>query len=187
MLRGENTRAGFEAKADMLSITGMTLDQFADLMQGLGYKAEKAERAKVKATPEKPVETAEAETAVAPVDQPPAEADAEPPVAETPDTKADEGAASAESETAVKAEPELEVFYTFTWGRPARPAAQTNRRGGGERPQGKGKPGQKGKRGGPKHDKHAAEKFSARPPKPEKKIDPDNPFAAALMGLRDNK
>ena len=40
----EDSRAGFEAKADMLSITGMTLDQFADLMQGLGYAAEKGER-----------------------------------------------------------------------------------------------------------------------------------------------
>src|SRR6056297_2871588 len=48
MLRSEDTRAGFEAKADMLSITGMTLEQFADLMQGLGYKAEKGEREKVK-------------------------------------------------------------------------------------------------------------------------------------------
>ncbi len=52
MLRAENSRAGFEAKADMLSITGMTLEQFADLMQGLGYTAEKGERAKVKAAPQ---------------------------------------------------------------------------------------------------------------------------------------
>ncbi|WP_099826406.1 helicase-related protein [Oceaniglobus indicus] len=51
MLRGENSRAGFEAKADMLSITGMTLEQFAGLMQGLGYRAEKGERPKVKAAP----------------------------------------------------------------------------------------------------------------------------------------
>jgi ferredoxin len=28
----------------MLSITGMTLEQFADLMEGLGYKAERGER-----------------------------------------------------------------------------------------------------------------------------------------------
>ncbi|MDA9795553.1 amidohydrolase family protein, partial [Paracoccaceae bacterium] len=45
----ENSRTGFEAKADMLSITGMTLEQFADLMQGLGYQAAKAERVKTKA------------------------------------------------------------------------------------------------------------------------------------------
>ncbi len=34
MLRTEDSRGGFEAKPDMLSITGMTLEQFADLMQG---------------------------------------------------------------------------------------------------------------------------------------------------------
>ncbi|MEN8918189.1 MAG: helicase-related protein, partial [Octadecabacter sp.] len=49
MLRDQNTRAGFEATPDMLSITGMTLEQFANLMEGLGYKAEKGEREKVKA------------------------------------------------------------------------------------------------------------------------------------------
>jgi len=46
MLRGKDTRGGFEATADMLSITGMTLEQFAVLMQGLGYAAERAERPK---------------------------------------------------------------------------------------------------------------------------------------------
>src|SRR3990167_6097999 len=39
----------------MLSITGMTLEQFSDLMGGLGYKGEKAERAKVKAAAPVPV------------------------------------------------------------------------------------------------------------------------------------
>ena len=48
MLRDKDSRGGFEANPDMLSITGMTLDQFADLMAGLGYKAEKGEREKVK-------------------------------------------------------------------------------------------------------------------------------------------
>ncbi|MEM1006058.1 MAG: helicase-related protein, partial [Pseudomonadota bacterium] len=48
MLRAEDSRGGFEAKPDMLSITGMTLEQFADLMQGLGYKAERGEREKVR-------------------------------------------------------------------------------------------------------------------------------------------
>src|SRR5574343_1263205 len=32
LLRAKDSRAGFEATPDMLSITGMTLDQFADLM-----------------------------------------------------------------------------------------------------------------------------------------------------------
>ena len=46
-------------------------------------------------------------------------------------------------------------------------------------PRGKGKPQGKG---GQK-----PQNFSARPPKKEKAIDPDNPFAAALMGLKDGK
>ncbi|MFN3293503.1 MAG: helicase-related protein, partial [Gemmobacter sp.] len=46
LLRAKDSRAGFEATPDMLSITGMTLDQFADLMGGLGYKAERGERPK---------------------------------------------------------------------------------------------------------------------------------------------
>ena len=38
----------------------------------------------------------------------------------------------------------------------------------------------KGAKGGDKGGKT----YSARPPKKEKQIDPDNPFAAALMGLK---
>ena len=49
LLRARDSRAGFEAAPEMLSITGMTLEQFADLMQGLGYAAEKGERAKQRA------------------------------------------------------------------------------------------------------------------------------------------
>ena len=162
MLRSEDSRGGFEAKADMLSITGMTLEQFADLMQGLGYRAEKGERAKVKTAPAVVDTPAEAE-----VDAPaaPAEAtDTEAPVAEV----------------------EMEVFYTFTWSRA--PRANTRPARTGDKPSsGKGKP--KGKpRGANKvarDDK--AKSFSARPTKPEKKIDPDNPFAAALMGLKSGK
>ncbi len=48
MIRAQDTRAGFEAPADMLSITGLTLEQFASLMRGLGYKAERGERPKVR-------------------------------------------------------------------------------------------------------------------------------------------
>ena len=50
MLRGVDTRGGFEATGDMLSITGMTLEQFADLMGGLGYTGERGEREKVNVT-----------------------------------------------------------------------------------------------------------------------------------------
>jgi len=136
LLRDQDSRGGFEATADMLSITGMTLVQFADLMKGLGYKAEEGSREKVK--PPKP-----------------------------------EGEAKAETEgEGAPAEPEQEVFYTFTWGgRAVRQQQAPNVRR-------KGKPKGKPKQGGG----HKPQKFSAKP-KAEKKIDPDNPFAAALAGL----
>ncbi len=162
MLRDKDSRAGFEANPDMLSITGMTLEQFADLMTGLGYKAEKGEREKVKAA----AAAAEPATDAA--------------VAAAPDAPADNGAPAEETPAAPAAEvsdtgPEMEVFYTFTWGgragRPARPQA-TNR------PRGKGKPKGKPQGGGNK-----PQTFQAKP-KREKQIDPDNPFAAALAGFK---
>ena len=214
MLRSENSRSGFEAKADMLSITGMTLEQFADLMGGLGYHAEKAERSKVKpvtevipkageAKADTPVMDANAAPEGAITESPAPDTTAEiadagvAPIAETPVEAAEVAAALPETPAeeilpgtapdADVAEVEMEVFYTFTWGRPARNTG--NPRRSNDKPRGKGKPSQgKGRKGGPKGDKgNKAQNFSARPPKKEKAIDPDNPFAAALMGLKDSK
>lgn len=210
MLRSEDSRGGFEAKADMLSITGMTLEQFSDLMTGLGYKAEKGERAKVKAVTEvmpeavkdvaedTPVMDVAAETPEGgiteqpvPIDAPVEDAVAEEVASEVAADETPQGSTPDADVAAV----EMETFYSFTWGgnRPARTGGgQNQRRGGGDndKPRGKGKP-QRGK-GGPRGDKgdkggNKAQNFSAKPPKREKQIDPDNPFAAALMGLKDNK
>jgi len=245
-LRAENSRAGFEAKPDMLSITGMTLEQFADLMQGLGYAAAKAERAKVKAAPVDPTPTgtseveAQPDTAATPEAQPGAEgaseveavsdetptaapvdhlegagaseAEAQPDAEATPEPQPGaEGASEAEAqpggekptevaEPAAKAEaaPETEVFYTFTWAGFARKreGGRAQNAGGRGKPQERsgGKPGERrgGKPGGKRPPKgkpqqSGAKKFEARPPKKEKAIDPDNPFAAALMGLKDKR
>jgi ATP-dependent RNA helicase SUPV3L1/SUV3 len=215
ILRQKDSRAGFEATPDMLSITGMTLDQFADLMAGLGYKGEKAERAKVKAevakAPEISAEAAAAIAAGQPIPEevsilaPPPEPEAEP------------------------AAPEMEAFYTFTWAPKPRPRPERGprpeRKEGearapradrpqGERPQGDRPQGERPKREGqgerphgdrPRGDRfkdgqkdgqrperkgdHKGGKpqrderqksFEARPPRVEKPIDPDNPFAALL-------
>ena len=232
MLRGEDTRGGFEAKADMLSITGLTLEQFADLMEGLGYRAEKGERAKEKAVDQVvPTDEGAAHQAAVPAtgaaegaaaadtpvfdagqpdavepgamtaeDTPDPASDAveaitdhgEAPIAAEPAQPQDEApvAEVAAEETPVGtapdadvAGPEMEVFYTFTW-------VGNRQRGGGGRPQGKGRGGPpkgkgkpKGKaRGGPgPSDK--AKSYQARPEKKDK-IDPDNPFAAALQGFK---
>ncbi|MBY6116215.1 disulfide oxidoreductase [Mameliella alba] len=248
MLRAEDSRGGFEAKADMLSITGMTLEQFADLLQGLGYRAEKGEREKVKPVDavvateagapaeDKPVMDAAAEEPAGvtpdaaetpapadvaepvakledqgevPVSEEPAEPVAETPVPDAPEEELVPGTAPDEA----LAGPELEVFFTFTWGgnrgnqrrgggKPRREArggdaprgdrggrpqrGDRNDKGGerGDKPRGKGgKP--RGKGGKPPRDGGGGKTYEARPPRKEKQIDPDNPFAAALMGLKD--
>ena len=46
MTRNLDARAGFEATPEMLSITGLSLDQFAKLMRGLGFHAEEGTRPK---------------------------------------------------------------------------------------------------------------------------------------------
>jgi len=191
LLRAENSRAGFEAAPDMLSITGMTLEQFADLMQGLGYNAEKGERAKVSA---KPADASDISVPVVAAEEGQEDSPTEADVAAVAEpTTASETADVVKADDAVEtdAAPEIEVFYTFTWGR--RPAARPQNAGrkqrsgdrggdrdGGKPARGKGKP--KGKPGrNDRNDK--AKSFQARPEKKDK-IDPDNPFAAALMGLK---
>jgi ATP-dependent RNA helicase SUPV3L1/SUV3 len=225
-LRAEDSRGGFEAKADMLSITGMTLEQFADLMQGLGYKAEKGEREKVRIPPQAGSEANAQPNADAPAEAHPGEPGSSEveatPEAESPTAPevhvdhltgsgtssveaqpgADEGpeahpgeAGTSEAEAVPEADgveaaaeaPEQEVFFTFTW-------AGFGRYHAG--PRGKGKP-REGKPGGgkprgkprPKRDDRGGagkpKSFQSRPPKKEKAIDPDNPFAQALMGLKD--
>jgi len=90
----------------MLSITGMTLDQFSDLMAGLGYKGERGEREKVKA---------------AAVPAPIVETDNANPIPE-------EASPLAEAEAAqTVAAPELEAFVIFTWA--PRPRAPRPERG----------------------------------------------------------
>ncbi len=175
MLRDQDTRGGFEATADMLSITGTSLEQFADLMGGLGYKAEKGERVKVKPAPVVKAEEPKTEETAAEAPKTD-ESKAEAPQVEEPTPDA-APASDAPAEDA----PEMEVFYTFAWG--ARANTQGKRapsKRGNDAPKGKGKP--RGK-GGPKGGGNKPQSFQAKP-KREKAIDPDNPFAAALAGLK---
>nr|WP_109669533.1 helicase-related protein [Roseicyclus mahoneyensis] len=245
MLRGQDTRGGFEAKPDMLSISGLTLEQFADLMGGLGYRAERGERAKVKAAPavasapepaatDAPetidetvldvapptgLEGAEAPAAAAPAPEAEREATAQAaPQAEG----AEDGAAAAQDDGPVEvvtAPAEMEVFYTFTWsprrqaggpkgprrseggrqtaeGGPrapregggrsegGKPRGDAGRPEGGKPPRGKGGKPQRGKGGKPPREDDGPKTFTARPERKADRIDPDNPFAQALAGLR---
>ena len=190
LLRAQDSRGGFEANPDMLSITGMTLEQFANLMRGLGYKSEKCERPKLRTSETPSNKSSEAQndkSASEPEgdDEPVSEkADA---ASETQENVIDGLQAAAgpesaapESARAETDEPENEVFYTFTWGGKAQ-GARSDRRPQG-RPQGKGKPKGRPKGKGPRRD--GAKSFSSAPPKKDKALDPDNPFAAlaALKG-----
>jgi ATP-dependent RNA helicase SUPV3L1/SUV3 len=115
ILRTKDSRAGFEATPDMLSITGMTLDQFADLMSGLGYKGERAERAKTR--PETAAPTSPALEISAEDIAKAQEAEVEAALAEL--AAGMEGASTAE-DGAAEAAPETEAYYTFTWAPRAR-------------------------------------------------------------------
>ena len=195
LLRGEDAKGGFEASPDMLSITGLTLDQFADLMQGMGYRAERGERDKQRPLPKPEAAEAEAE---AEAEAKPAEAQepasieasaaADPAEGETPSVVEPAEETPAEVVAAEPAEgatePETEVFYTFTRqprrqgagaGRPDRNRAEKPNRPPKKQPR-KPKRGEK-REEGPRN-------YSARPPKPEKAIDPDSPFAA-LAALKE--
>lgn len=259
LLRAKDSRVGFEATPDMLSITGMTLDQFADLMGGLGYKGEKAERPKARrAAVVAPVAPLAEGAVPAPIPEEVSVLAPEPaePVAESAEAGAD---VAADAEAVV----ETEAYYTFTWAprprhdrgprrdggregqaprgprregqardgqpregqardgqpraaqpagegaprpdrgpRPPRDGDRPARSGDGKpredrprsdaprgegKPEGRredhrkgGKPGQGGHHGKDKPRGHEPKSYEARPPKADKPIDPDNPFAALL-------
>ena len=100
LLRVEDSRGGFEANADMLSITGMTLEQFANLMEGLGYSSEKAERQKSK-IPDM--------TNSANVSQ------REEPILDLQTKETDNQPEETEGLDELAEDKDIEVFYTFKW------------------------------------------------------------------------
>ncbi|KAF0674961.1 helicase-related protein [Profundibacterium mesophilum] len=117
MLRSQDSRRGFEATPDMLSITGMTLEQFADLMGGLGYKGEKGERAKVKpaAAGTSQVEARkdtggqDGDAVADPGNPGTSEVEAPEPGAQTPDIAADAAQPGAPGASEVDARPDAEA------------------------------------------------------------------------------
>ena len=93
LLREQDQRAGFEASPEMLSICGLSPENFADLLAGLGYRIKRGERLKQKKKNENEAINTESQAA---------EVNREAPV--------DEAATSSEDKP-----PEIEVTYTFFW------------------------------------------------------------------------
>ena len=162
MLRLQDSRTGFESNSDMLSITGMTLEQFAGLMVGLGYKAEKGSRLKAVSEDRTDTNTEINQTPLAePVDD--------------PNVNLEEVTSNeATDHTALDMH---EEFYTFFW-------VPKKLHMGKNFP----KKDVKSKKHKSKLSIAASAKSSRNSNKnnksQEKKIDPDNPFAKALMGFK---
>ena len=166
MLRDKDSRAGFEAVPEMLSITGLGADQFAVLMTGLGYKAEKLERPKVKpvrkiaeVVAEQPVAADASIEAPLSSDMPIAvEAAVEAGIEPTPElTPAPEIVVDVEAAAVVETAPaepvadvvaeqpaadvvpvEMETYYSFTWA--GRAAGRRDRPQGQPRTDGEARP-----------------------------------------------
>ena len=163
LLRSQDSKSGFECNSDMLSITGMTLEQFAGLMVGLGYKAEKGSRLKVVLGNDN-----ETKPSLSTVEEDEHKGQDYPNEVSKQETS--EGDISDLNE----------VFYKFSWA--PKKVNKSNKYS-----QKNGKP--KKKKGKPlsavrAKDVQTSFKNSGNKDKP---IDPDNPFAKALMGFkRDN-
>ena len=147
MLRSQDSKSGFECNSDMLSITGMTLEQFAGLMIGLGYKTEKGTRLK---------EVSEKES----------------------QTEINQELGKEISDDSEKDPIELhEIFYKFFW------KAKKINKGKNHSPKDLKLNKKKGKSLTTTGSKNAGspQKNTKNQDKP---IDPDNPFAKALMGFK---
>ena len=165
LLRVENSRKGFEANLEMLSITGTSLEQFANIMVGLGYSSEKNYRSKTKAQLV---------------------------IEDTENSKNDsvleiDGVNEEPSDASVApldqvSNDDLETFFIFKW-------AQIKNNKPEARRSLKQKPGTtakgKSKSNGP--EKVQGSKKIEKTPIVKKAIDPNNPFALALMGLKAGK
>ncbi len=200
-------RNWFEVTPEIMGLVGLSGEDFAEVMQGIGYKNElravvptveepkaeepaKEEAATKEVVEEKPVEAkAEAgEKAAAPVE------DVE---AEIEKSSGDKSQSTDEAASAKEAAPTEELApverHVFMWApkRQARPQGKPQGRrqqGGGKQGDGKprtgGKPHPKGKpRNHAGKGKPAGPRTHTARPKP-KPMDPDSPFAA-LAGLKD--
>ena len=163
LLRSQDSKSGFECNSDMLSITGMTLEQFAGLMVGLGYKAEKGSRLKV--VLENDNETQPSLSTVG----------------EDEHKGQDYPSEASKQETSEGEISDLsEVFYKFSW-----VPKKVNKSNKYSQKNGKPKK-KKGKSLSVVRTKDVQTSFKNSRNK-DKPIDPDNPFAKALMGFNRDK
>ncbi|MEX0298707.1 MAG: helicase-related protein [Kordiimonas sp.] len=188
---GQN-RDWFEVTPEIMGLVGLSGEDFAEVMKAAGYKHELRQVApEVKETAAKEeVSVVEASTADAATEEATSEAveakeeasksESEPAVVETEGVEVDSGTSD------VLAEPELVERYYFMWAPKRRPRPEAGK--GTARGRGRGNNAGENSARRPAKGQHKGKgnKFAgaSRPPKREKKADPDSPFAA-LAGLKD--
>ena len=208
LLRVEDSRSGFEASAEMLSITGMSHERFASLMRGLGYRAILGERPKIRpqtedsseapsaaeAAPDLAAdgpadgqgESASDESNAAPEESARA-ASHQPQPGVSNDTSSDEESSSEQDTPPAE---EVEQFYTYQW--KPKPKSRPWKRRSSREMASKGAGGQRTKRPPQKRRANFGRKGrtprdsrkSTGPPHRRPMVDHDNPFAA-LLSLHD--
>ncbi|MBO6504557.1 MAG: hypothetical protein JJ850_04140 [Kordiimonadaceae bacterium] len=192
-------RNWFEVTPEIMGLVGLSGEDFAEVMRGIGYKNElrsvPVEEKPAEGEAKEPeAETAEAETpgeeapaaenAAAEAEAPTETATPEPETAEAPVADAADGSEAEEKPTHVERH-----FFMWAPKRPARPHGRRDH--GAGKPSGDGRPdgrsGKKGKgprrqggKGGPK----GPRVHTSGPARKTGKVDPDSPFAA-LASLKD--
>ena len=204
LLRTEDSRKGFEATAEMLSITGTSLDGFSKLMQGLGYRATEFMRPKVRGPSgfEKPEEGKDGSEADGAGGESPPEAGQveEQPAGQGESREAEIGADEVTPEPVQTSpspadedsaeEQEMVLAFRFTWQTRRQSRSRTGeektdrpvrRRERGKRPR-RDRPDSKPKAAGKPDRKRQARPVSREAN--ERRVDPDNPFSV-LAQLKD--
>jgi ATP-dependent RNA helicase SUPV3L1/SUV3 len=153
LIRTKDVWNGFEADVDMLSITGLTLEQFAEVLRNLGYMAQKGNRKK-------------ASTAINISDQPP-----------KIETTGIDFLNEKKEEVEIVKEVEVEVYYVFKLQKKPKFKSKTDTKDTSENRKGSDfKTTSKFNKNRKSFTKPSPELKI----KKEQPIDPDNPFLALL-------
>ncbi|MGB7337060.1 MAG: helicase-related protein [Salaquimonas sp.] len=167
----------------MMSILGATHEDMELILTGLGYRSESRLESEVK--PEIPEKVVAPKEGVSPETETEVKVEAEKetaPVSETP-AKAEE-MVSEKSETIADDEgPKMVLVWRQSGPKPNRQA--NNRTNNKSDDKSKNRQDRKPFKGKPRDKSHEKRNFSAKKPAPDKKIDPDSPFAK-LAALKEN-
>jgi ATP-dependent RNA helicase SUPV3L1/SUV3 len=156
---GSMEGGGFMVIPDMMSLVGCSGDEFAGVLRSLGFRMDKRKK------PE-PIVAAKTEEAPASVEQ----AEAEQPEAD----QANAESPQEETPAAPATEPEMIEVW---WPKDTGPFRQKAERKKPEAAKSSGKPRQDHKKHGKAGSRQKPDHRKPRPPRPEKPIDKDSPFA----------